>query len=478
MARPAGTSLVASRPVRRLALPIALALVVAGAATMAVRAEADVSPPAPAAARAGLATPVLSARRVPEFLVAPVAELRLELALFSFLQTLPSSSCLVVGHTGGAHLVEHQPDLPLIPASTIKILTARAVLDGLGADATLATRVVAAAAPQGGTVAGDLYLVGGGDPLLATAGYAQHFENQPWPRSALEDLADRVAATVTRVEGGVVGDDGRYDALRTVPSWPERYLTGDAVGPLSALTVNDGYDVYEPDEEPAADPAASAARIFTELLEERGVVVGGEPASGRAPGGAAEVAALPSLPVGEIVTHMLRESDNGSAELLTKELGLAVSGDGSTAAGVAALADGAGAAGVPLDGATFVDGSGLDRGNRLTCATLMAALDAEGPSSEVTAGLPTAGSDGTLTERFEGSPAAGILRAKTGTLIGVTGFAGFVETPGGGELTFAFLSNGEFDQDTGFAYQEQLGAVLAAYPQGPSLEEVGPLPPA
>lgn len=480
MALPQGAPHLTSAPVRRLALPLALVLVAAAAGGMALRADAEPSPAAPppaAATTMELATPVLSARRVPEFLVSPIADRRLEVALFEFLLSVPPSTCLVVGRTGGAHLVEHQPDLALIPASTLKLLTARAVLDVLGQDTTLSTRAVAAAPPEAGVVAGDLWLVGGGDPLLATAGYAAHFEHQPWPRSALEDLADRVAGSVHRIDGRVLGDDSRYDAVRTVPTWPERYLTGDAVGPLSALTVDDGYDTYVPDEEPAADPAASAARILTELLEARGVTVAGPPASGRAPAEATEVATLPSLPLTDVVAHMLRESDNGSAELLTKELGREVGGAGTTAAGVAVVRDVAADAGIPLDGAAVVDGSGLDRGNRLSCRTLMAQLDAEGPDSPITRALPVAGSDGTLTERFQGSPAAGILRAKTGTLLGVTGFAGFVATPAGGRLTFAFLSNGEFDQDYGFALQEQLGAVLARYPEGPSLVEVGPLAP-
>lgn len=471
----AGPAHLTSSAVRRLALPIVLAVVAVAAGVLAVRAEAvpgraDGAP----AAVARLATPVLSARRVPEFLVDPVADTALQLSLLSFLQSAPPATCLVVGRTGGHRLVEHQPGLALIPASTQKLLTAAAVLDVLDPASTFTTRAVAAAPPAGGVVAGDLWLVGGGDPLLATADYVTRFEIQPWPRSAIEDLADRIAASVDRIDGSVVGDDSRYDALRFVPTWPERYLGSGDVGSLSAVAVNDGYDAYPA---PSPDPARSAAEILTELLEQRGVTVAGEPASGRAPAEAAEVAALPSLTVGEVVAHMVRDSDNESAELLAKEVGRAAGGGPTTAAGVDAIEAALAAGGVRMDGTTLTDGSGLDRGNHVTCDTLMSLLEEEGPDSPVTSALPVAAEDGTLTERFVGSPAAGVLRGKTGTLLGVTGLTGFVDTPAGGHLTFAFLSNGEFDQEGGYALFEQLGALLAAYPQGPSPEEVAPLPP-
>lgn len=463
---------------RRLGVPLVLALTAVAAAGMAVRAEADPAPAGPAAtdAAAGvqLGTPVLSARRVPGFLVAPVADRRLELAMLQFLQSAPPSTCLVIGRTGGPRVVEHQPDLALIPASTQKLLTAVAAFEVLDEEATFTTRAVAAAPPAARVVAGDLWLVGGGDPLLATAEYVTRFEIQPWPRTPVEDLANRIAASVDRIEGSVVGDDSRYDALRAVPTWPERYLGSGDVGSLSALAVDDGYTSYPARSD---DPAREAAAVLTELLEQRGVTVTGEPASGRAPADAAEVAALPSLPVGEVITHMVRDSDNESAELLTKEVGRQEAGAGTTAAGVEALEGALAGTGVAMEGTDLTDGSGLDRGNQVTCETLMSLLEEEGPDSPVTAALPVAGETGTLAERFVGSPAAGLLRGKTGTLLGVTGLTGFIDTPAGGHLTFAFLANGDFDQAGGYALFEQLGALLATYPQGPTAEEVGPRPP-
>ena len=98
--------------------------------------------------------------------------------------------------------------------------------------------------PAGGTLAGNLYLVGGGDPVLGTNPYvaaaaAQVTHPQPYV-TPMETLADQiVAAGVTRITGSVIGDDSRYDAERFVPSWPASYATSREAGPLGALLVND-----------------------------------------------------------------------------------------------------------------------------------------------------------------------------------------------------------------------------------------------
>ena len=169
---------------------------------------------------------------------------------------------------GGRLIYEHNPDMALVPASTEKLVTAVAALSVLGRDTTFTTRVVAAGEPSDGVVEGDLFLVGGGDPLLATAPYAEHFRNQPQIRTSLEELADRVvAAGVRQVNGRLLGDESRYDADRYPDTWPDRYAEQSQVGPLSALSVNDGFADW-PDLQtregtvestPSADPPTYAA---------------------------------------------------------------------------------------------------------------------------------------------------------------------------------------------------------------------------
>jgi D-alanyl-D-alanine carboxypeptidase/D-alanyl-D-alanine-endopeptidase (penicillin-binding protein 4) len=357
----------------------------------------------------------------------------------------------------------------------------------MGPDATFTTKVVAQGAVHDAAIEGDLWLVGGGDPVIETAPYVAHFEHQPQVHTSLEALADAVvAAGVTSISGSVVGDESRYDSSRYVDIWPSRYIDQDQSGPLSALDVDDGFvafppnpDVTKPDEEPAADPPAYAASLLTVMLTARGVHVGGAPTAGVAPSGAVEVASITSPRLADIVGEMLRESDNETAELLTKELAVRAGQEGTTAAGTAALMARITKLGLPTDGLRLVDGSGLAFEDAATCATFQALLDATGPTSVLGNGLPIAGQTGTLDKRFVDSPAAGRLRAKTGTLNQVTALSGYVETLQGATLTFTYIVNlpaNEHVSADDLDLQDQLIDILLGYPEGPPLDQVGPVP--
>ena len=175
---------------------------------------------------------------------------------------------------------------------------------------------------------------------------------------------------------------------------------------------------------------------------------------------------------------MIGQSDNFTAESLTKELGLHAVSDGTTAAGVTAARDALTKAGLPMQGVAIVDGSGLDRSNRLTCDLLAAVLDRVGSSSTIAAALPVAGRSGTLAERFIGSPAAGRIRAKTGSLRNTRALAGFADAGRAADsrtLTFAYIANQtNLNTEANLKVQDQLGVGLALYPQAPSLTELGP----
>ena len=100
---------------------------------------------------ARLETALWSPRRVPQPLVDAVGAQRLQAALDDAVDVDGVDSCFVVTE-GGAPLATHGTDRALIPASTQKLLTATAAIAVLGPDATLDTKVVAAQAPQDGTV--------------------------------------------------------------------------------------------------------------------------------------------------------------------------------------------------------------------------------------------------------------------------------------------------------------------------------------
>jgi serine-type D-Ala-D-Ala carboxypeptidase/endopeptidase (penicillin-binding protein 4) len=342
--------------------------------------------------------------------------------------------------------------------------------------------VRAAGAPVGGRVEGDVWLVGGGDPVLATAGYADARRNaglQPQePRTPLEDLADAVvAAGITEITGSVRGDESRYDAERAVPTWPPSYVTELQVAPLSALLVDDGAASLQP-LRPADDPARAAAATFTGLLRARGVRIGADAGTGQAPAGAAELAALDSAPLRDLVAGLLLYSDNTTAELFLKELGLVGRGEPTTAAGAEVVVDRLRARAVPVDGAVVVDGSGLDRGNRLPCATLAELLAGEPVDGPLVQALAVAGRTGTLNDDFLGNPVEGLLRAKTGSLTDVRGLTGVWPPAGEAPVTFSLLDNDPDAESRAAALWDRLGRALALYPAPVDLAPFEPLPPA
>lgn len=425
--------------------------------------------------------PVLSARRVPARLATLVADSRLRVAVDDALANPVlgggrERSCIVV-RQGPRTIMARRADERLVPASNLKILTALAALSRLGAEEKLVTEVrVGRTLGAGGVVDGPLWLIGGGDPVLATADYAASFENQPQLFTPLETLADAVVkAGVRQVRGGIIGDESRYDRQRYVPTWRQVYITDSESGPASALGVNDGFAQFSPRKVAAAEPDVHAAGVLTGLLQARGVVVDGVPAEGQAPEGAPLVARISSPPVRDLVGQMLRESDNLTAELLVKELGRRFAGAGTTTAGVGVVRQALASASLPVEHLAAVDGSGLDRSDRASCTLLMAALAVAGARGPLAAGFPLAGREGTLAKRFQGNPAAGRLRAKTGALAEVAGLTGYVDSATGAPpLAFAFLVNQLPRDAIGRALQEQLGALLAAYPDAPAPDILAP----
>lgn len=440
--------------------------------------EASAEPTTPAA----LTTPLLSVRRSPAVLSrnANVAALRADLQ--PLLDTIGSTSCFALSIDGLPVAAVNDTE-PLRPASNVKLITASVALQVLGADFVYTTTVNGAVG-AGGVVAGDLYLVGGGDPLLSSTwwdGPSQKFP--PFNVTSIEELADSVkAAGVTAVTGSVIGDASRYDDEWYLPTWADSLHFSEG-GPLSALLVNDSREAAD---RSSNDPAVGAATVLTQLLQERGITVGGAPGKGTADGSPV-VASIDSQPLPAVLAEMLTTSDNNTAELMLKEMGLKAGGAPTTVAGITVVMDTLTEWGIPLDGVTLVDGSGLSDENRLTCAALLAVLQRGSVDDAVGQGLPVGGQvGGTLYDAFqEGEPLSGIIRAKTGTLDNTDGvpdkpgaksLSGYIPVDGGGAIEFSLLLNGEtITNKTEYRPTWELFAsILAAYPTGPTPATLAP----
>jgi len=182
----------------------------------------------------------------------------------------------------------------------------------------------------------------------------------------------------------------------------------------------------------------------------------GSVAEATAAPGAAALGTVASAPISDLVEHTIRASDNVLAEVLAREVAIErkaePSFDGAAAQTLVALSQ----AGFDTAGAQLVDGSGLSTTDRVPAQLLGAVLaQAAAPAQGVRdtqflrpiiTGLPVAGGDGTLADRFTtGTPSSsgrGVVRAKTGTLTGVSSLAGIVTDADGRLLVFALMSNG------------------------------------
>ena len=377
------------------------------------------------------APPAVATERPPPGLVAAVAA---GLADGRFGTAAVSASVWVEGF---GEVGAREPGLALAPASNQKLLTAAGVLAALPAGHRMATEV---------RVAGDdLVLVAGGDPTLTTG--------------SLAALAAQVAAAgVAAVPGRLVVDETRYEAARAAPGW-QGWQQPAYVGPLSALTVDDNR--HRTDAAFVADPATGNGELFRAALAGAGVTVAGPTVVAAAPAGGRVVASLRSPPLADLVATMVRESDNEVAEALTREAGVLLAGEGSTAAGVTALA------GVLRDelcldlAGGWADGSGLSRSDARSAADLVAVVGAARGRPWWPAfrgALAVAGRTGTLAERFVGTAAEGNLRAKTGTIIGGVALTGEVTTAGGRLATFSVVVNG----DGAAAAQQAIDDLLVA----------------
>ncbi|MER5732943.1 D-alanyl-D-alanine carboxypeptidase/D-alanyl-D-alanine-endopeptidase [Streptomyces sp. NPDC002138] len=361
----------------------------------------------------------------------------------------------VVEAATGKVLFESGSHEVMTPASTIKIATASAALAALGPEHRIRTTVVP---DQGGRIV----LVGGGDPSLSA-----RKKNPAGPGGSLVALAADTAQALRSANTDTVTLG--YDA--SLFSGPARHPIGpnDNIAPVSALMADEGRsdDSFAGPVDRGDDPAQDAARAFADLLRERGIKVTGEAVPAKAPAGAQPLAVTLSTPLGGLVERMLTNSDNDIAEALARQTALAAGKPASFEGGERAVTDRLATLGVDLGGARFADGSGLNRADKVSAGLLTALLakaaDPARPELRpVLTGLPVAGFSGTLKARNAGaSPAAGLLRAKTGTLTGVNSLAGAVVDPSGRLLVFAFLTANTPAPDTAEKALDKLAAAVA-----------------
>ena len=383
----------------------------------------------------------------------------------------------------------------MMPGSALKIVTGAVAGEALGWDHRFDTRLAALSPIEGGVLRGDLVVIGGGDPSIS--------ERSRVP-GTLRLLAGELRASgVTRIEGGVVGDDDLFDDRPYGDGWTLDNLPYGYSAAVSALEYNEGsVDLViaagaapgEPvtitvrpegsgllvenqlatvaENAPGAltlqrlpgslrvvvqgqipakaqpfvrttsvdNPTKFFVSAFRQALIAEGIDVAGDAVDidelSRKPdlAGAVTLVSHTSPPVRDLVTSMMWVSQNQYAEILLKAIG-----------GRPRAREILRQWNVPEGSYVMADGSGLSRYNYLTSDTVVRVLQEmhRNPThqKEFPATLAVVGRDGTLARRLADTPAAGRVRAKTGTMDNVRAIAGYIETEGGDTLVFSIIAN-------------------------------------
>ncbi len=311
----------------------------------------------------------------------------------------------------------------------MKVLTAITALDVLGGQHRLTTSLYYKGRIEGGTLQGDLYCVGGMDPMFGS--------------SDLAALADAVRQQgISAVGGRLIVDCSLKDTLR----WGEGWCWDDDNPVLSPLLC---------ERKPDFSTRLSAA------LRSRGVTLSRQaPATGRLPRGATLVATR-SHTLDEVLTDMMKESDNLFAECVFYQIAASTGHRPATARDAkGVMAQCVRRMGLTPDDYRFADGSGLSLYNyvsaELQVAFLRYAWSERRIYDHLLPSLPVAGDDGTLRRRMQGTAAAGNVQAKTGTVSGISSLAGYCTAANGHRLCFAIINQGVQRAADGRQFQDRV----------------------
>jgi serine-type D-Ala-D-Ala carboxypeptidase/endopeptidase (penicillin-binding protein 4) len=381
-----------------------------------------------------------------------VAAAQLRAGLAKLFRRVGKSGAMVFDPATDRVLFARKARRPRILASNSKLFTTSTALAKFQPEGRLHTSAWSVDDVSDGVSQG-LYLRGGGDPTLSTAG--------------LNKLADRVrAAGVTSVLGPLRYDDSFLDRVTGVP---EHGITPESVGRLSGLEIDNGSP---------SDPAKTAAQRFADALRKEGISIGNSVTPGLVVPGFLQIADFGSPTMADLVQDTNVPSNNFLAEMLLKDVGGEFGDSGSTAGGIAVVRGFAAKQGVRFNGE---NGSGLTRRNKASPASVVKLLDsmievdqntpasAQAEQEELgdawIRSLAVAGRSGTVARRMRGTAAQGRCHVKTGTLNAVSALSGYCFRGGddaGHAVIFSLLMN-RVDVNRAHLVQDRVAALVARY---------------
>jgi serine-type D-Ala-D-Ala carboxypeptidase/endopeptidase (penicillin-binding protein 4) len=428
-----------------------------------------------------------AAPKAPAWSAAALSRLRSRLSGPLGLSALATSGIAIVD-SQGRPLFLRRERTAAIPASTFKLLVAVTALMTLGPDYRFETRLEALDEPHNGTLDGDLYLVGSGDPSLTS----------DMLRGGIGVLA---RGGLTDVTGGVVADGSLFGGREINPAWDPDDLQYDYAAGTSALSLDEGtvefhlvpttsgaparIEVRPPTDavqvrggvltgysstlsidrapdrnsftfdgsiavdaeqsfyRPVIDQPHYVAGVARSMLRDRNITVEGGSHTGVAPSVATVLWRHESAPLKTLLNHMLFESDNHYAEQLLRAVGAHAGAVGTEHSGAIVERSVFQELGAPTEGLRVVDGSGLaptDRVTPMDLATLLARAGLVSRGEVLFTDLPRVGIEGTV-RRHDVTTALGRARAKSGHINDVDALAGYVDTRHHGRVAFAILVN-------------------------------------
>lgn len=320
----------------------------------------------------------------------------------------------------------------LRPASTIKLLTAITALDRLGRDYQFKTSFYYTGRINSRTLEGDIYCKGGFDPEFG--------------RDDMDSLVAKVVALgIDTIKGRLIADISFKDDKRYGAGW----CWDDDNDVLTPLMYRKK-DIFMP--------------IFKAKLQQKIILLNDTDYTEAVPD-SATLFFQPHHDMLIVLERMMKQSNNLYAESMLYQIAASTGKKRVTASdGLTIIGNKAKEIGCSEEDYTLADGSGLSLYNYLTaaveCRFLKYAYHSEHIYQYLLPSLPIAGRDGTLKNRFHNTPAETNVRAKTGTLTGVSSLAGYCKAANGNNLCFVILNQGQRKAKEAKVFQDKICNIL------------------
>ena len=379
---------------------------------------------------------------------------------------------LVVNPATGDTLFSRNASKLFMPASNEKIITGSVALALLGPDYRYKTAFVSRGAVRDSALDGDLIVIGRGDPTVSN-------HAQGSAMSWMARIADSLAARgIKRVNGSLVRGGNAFPDSIYGYGWEWDDLTTESGAPVDELLYDEGMTTMSARVNgrdttiaiATRNPARTYLEALAAALTAKEITIARGVSDSVAEINAPRLDTLfvvSSPPLRDILKLLEKPSQNQIAEILIHTIGLEKTGVGTADSGAAVIRRQLITWGAERDGYRTYDGSGLSRHDLVSPETIVRTLVAIQRDTAFQAfydALPVAGVDGTLRTRMVGTPAAGNMHAKTGTLQFVRSLSGYVNDADGDRLVFSLLHNHfTVSVDSVSKFQNEVGALLASY---------------